>query len=55
MAVVEEVQMDGAVIRIHDDCCLNATEHEIQAILDRIASRALPALNGSQESKEKAG
>lgn len=55
MAVIEETQRNGAVIRIHDDCCRNVTEHEIQTILDRIASRALSDLNGAQESKEKAG
>lgn len=55
MAVVEEVQINGVIIRIHDDCCLNTSDQKIQTILNRISSNALTALIEAQESKERAG
>ncbi len=55
MAVVKEVQTGGVTIRIHDDCCLNASDDEAQAVLNRIAANALAAINAAQGNAEKAG
>lgn len=56
--------MEGKIVKVvtkgettfvfHDDCCQNKTPTEIKAILDRIASIALPALKAAQYKKENA-
>ena len=55
MAVVKETQIEGAVIRIHDDCCSHVSDDEIEAILKRIASNAMAELNSGQNKQKKTG
>jgi hypothetical protein len=55
MAIVKEIQNGTTRIRIHDDCCQNMTDEQIQAVLKRIASSALLALNEEKKQTEQAG
>lgn len=50
--IVKVVTKGEATLVFHDDCCRNKTPAEIKAILDRIASIALPALKAAQRKKE---
>ena len=51
MAVVQEQFIGNTHIRIHDDCCANASKETIEAILQRIASRAQADISAAENAK----
>lgn len=53
--IVKVVKSGGVTMYFHDDYCRNKTPEEVEAILDRIAAIAFPALKSAHMKKEKAG
>ena len=49
MAVAEEKRIGGTVVRIHDDCCRDASPKTVEETLRRIAVTAQSALAAKAE------
>ena len=49
MAVAEEKRIGGTVVRIHDDCCRDASPETVEETLRRIAVTAQSALAAKAE------
>lgn len=48
--VVRDYYIGNTHVRICDDYCRDKTPEDVQEILDRIAARALPALQAAPEN-----
>ncbi|MCI8865607.1 MAG: hypothetical protein HFG60_10050 [Lachnospiraceae bacterium] len=53
--IVKVVKSGAVTMYFHDDYCRDKTPEEVQAILDRIAAIAFPALKAAYLKKQKGG